>query len=198
MKKVNLDQQLSLFSDEDFGISDNTALHQQTPKTVTNSKKNNQTDVATTTVTQTATTAGKSTAPQLTDPTAAEVADTHYDHTALFLRLAQSDFRRGFHLHRNDIDYIQKKGLDTIRQHAADFVAKRLAPAEIPNDGKQTPMRGHPVFLAQHATGCCCRGCFFKWHHIPPGRALTPQEQNYAVSVLMTWIVEELKARHLL
>ena len=80
----------------------------------------------------------------------------------------------------------------TIRSHAADFVAKRLAPAVIPNDGKQTPMRGHPVFLAQHATGCSCRGCFAKWHHIPAGRVPTAEEQQYAVSVLMEWITRQV------
>ena len=120
-----------------------------------------------------------------------ETVGETYDHTALFRRLAQSDFRRSFHLKAKDKEYIREKGLDTIRKHAADFVAKRLASAVIPNDGKQTPMRGHPVFLAQHATGCCCRGCFCKWHHIAPGHTLTPQEQHYAVSVLMTWIKEE-------
>ena len=73
-----------------------------------------------------------------------------------------------------------------------DGRAKRLAPAVIPNDGKQTPMRGHPVFLAQHATGCCCRCCFFKWHHIPAGRALTKEEQEYAVAVLMAWIEKQM------
>lgn len=32
-----------------------------------------------------------------------------------------------------------------------DFIRKRLAPDAAPNYGKQTPMRGHPVFIAQHA-----------------------------------------------
>ena len=122
-------------------------------------------------------------------PTAEE---KQYDFTDLFNRLAQSTFRSRFHLSQKDRDYITAKGLDTIRRHARDFVAKRLAPAVIPNDGKQTPMRGHPVFLAQHATGCCCRGCFSKWHHIPAGRELTTEEQNYAVSVLMAWIEKQL------
>ncbi len=117
-----------------------------------------------------------------------------YDHTPLFQRLAQSDFRSRFHLRRKDLEYIRDKGMDTIRRHAADFVAQRLAPAFIPNDGRQTPMRGHPVFIAQHATGCCCRGCFSKWHHIPPGRPLTAEEQAYAVSVLMAWIKREVSA----
>ena len=66
----------------------------------------------------------------------------------LFERLGRSKFRSGFHLTQKDIDYIHEKGLDTIRQHARDFIAQREAPAFIPNDGKQTPMRGHPVFVA--------------------------------------------------
>lgn len=116
-----------------------------------------------------------------------------YDLTDLFARLAKSDFRSRFHLTKKDKEYIAQKGLPTIRRHAEDFIAKRLAPAVIPNDGKQTPMRGHPVFLAQHATGCCCRGCFYKWHHIPAGRELTNEEQQYAVAVLMAWIETQNK-----
>ena len=69
----------------------------------------------------------------------------------LFERLGNSRFRSSFHLKQKDIDYINEKGLDTIRQHAKDFIAKREAPAYIANDGKQTPMKGHPVFIAQHA-----------------------------------------------
>ena len=115
-----------------------------------------------------------------------------YNLSPLFERLAKSPFRSKFHLSAKDRAYIESKGIDTIRRHAADFVAKRLAPAVIANDGKQTPMRGHPVFVAQHATGCCCRGCFSKWHHIPAGRTLTAEEQRYAVSVLMEWIKREM------
>lgn len=120
-------------------------------------------------------------------------AGQEYDLTGLFARLAKSDFRSRFHLTKKDKEYIAQKSLPTIRRHAEDFIAKRLAPAVIPNDGKQTPMRGHPVFLAQHATGCCCRGCFYKWHHIPAGRELTKEEQQYAVAVLMAWIETQNK-----
>ena len=70
---------------------------------------------------------------------------------------------------QKDIDYINEKGLDVIRQHAQDFIAKREAPAFIPNDGKQTPTKGHPVFIAQHATATCCRECIRKWHKMQPG-----------------------------
>ena len=80
------------------------------------------------------------------------------------------------------------KGLETIQRHAADFIRTRLAPASIPNDGKQTPMRGHPVFIAQHACACCCRGCLHKWYHVPVGRELTENEQERIVKLLMAWI----------
>ncbi len=107
---------------------------------------------------------------------------------SLFDRLAQSKFRSRFRLTEKDLQYIREKGVDTVRNHAEDFIRRRLAPAVIENDGKQTPMRGHPVFTAQHATATCCRGCLSKWHGIPPGRELTAREQQYAVSVIMEWI----------
>ena len=125
---------------------------------------------------------------------AEEKVDATYDLTSLFQRLSQSAFRSRFHLTAKERAYIEEKGMATIRRHAEDFVSKRLAPAAIPNDGKQTPMRGHPVFLAQHATGCCCRGCLSKWHHIQPGHQLSPEEQRYVVAVLMTWIRRQLKS----
>ena len=107
---------------------------------------------------------------------------------ALFARLATSEFRRRFRLKAEDIAYIERKGMKTIRRYAADFVRTRLAPAVIPNDGRQTPMRGHPVFIVQHATACCCRKCLEKWHRIPAGRELSAAEQRYVVAVLMAWI----------
>jgi exodeoxyribonuclease V alpha subunit len=118
--------------------------------------------------------------------------EASYEFTSLFDRLSQSTFRSRFHLKETDKQYVSEKGLETIRLHARDFISKRLAPKHIPNDGKQTPMRGHPVFLAQHATGCCCRGCLLKWHHIPMNRQLTEEEQRYVVAVLMNWIEKEV------
>lgn len=110
-------------------------------------------------------------------------------------KLQKSKFRSGFHLDEKNVRYIDEKGLDVIRSHAADFVAKRLAPAEIPNDGKQTPMRGHPVFVAQHACACYCRGCLNKWYRVPQGRALTESEQRRIVNLLMAWIEKEYRSK---
>ena len=115
----------------------------------------------------------------------------------LTLRLSKSKFRSRFHLSEGDRKYIREKGMDTVRRHAAEIVQRRLAPAEPKNDGSQTPMRGapngHPVFIAQHATATCCRGCLFKWHGIPKGRELTDKEQGYIVKVLMRWIQRQMQ-----
>ncbi len=106
----------------------------------------------------------------------------------LFSRLARSKFRSRFQLSDKDWQYLSDKGFETIRAHAKELLKKRLAPAEPENDGKQTPMRGHPVFVAQHATGTCCRSCLLKWHGIPKGRALTDRELDTVVDVIMEWL----------
>lgn len=111
----------------------------------------------------------------------------------LWKRLSQSKFRSSFSLKANDRNYVSEKGMAKVREHAIDFISKRLAPANLPNDGRQTPMRGHPVFVAQHATATCCRGCLEKWHRIPKGRELTWEEQEYVVDVIMEWISREMK-----
>ena len=120
------------------------------------------------------------------------VLEPHHEMDVFFERLAQSKFRSSFHLSNADKEYIKNKGIATIRKHAKDFVKTRLAPAEIKNDGKQTPWHGHPIFKAQHATGCCCRNCFMKWHNIEKGTTLTPEQQDYAVNILMEWIRRQL------
>ncbi len=107
--------------------------------------------------------------------------------------LSKSKFRSSFHLRKYMIDYIDEKGMNTIKDHAYDFINKNIKDANPKNDGKQTPMKGHPVFIAQHACGCCCRGCLEKWHHIPKGRELTSNEINYIVYLLIEWINREYK-----
>ncbi|MBO5516852.1 MAG: ATP-dependent RecD-like DNA helicase [Firmicutes bacterium] len=115
----------------------------------------------------------------------------------LFVRLGQSKFRSRFRLTEADREYVREKGMEAIRSHAAQIIRQRLADAEPKNDGKQTPMRGapqgHPVFLGQHATGTCCRGCLEKWHGIPKGRPLSEEEQSRIVDVLMQWIERQMK-----
>lgn len=108
-------------------------------------------------------------------------------------KLSRSKFRSRFHLSEKDKEYVNQKGMETIRAHAADFVRTRLAPACIPNDGRQTPMKGHPVFKAQHACACCCRGCLNKWYKVPQGVPLSSAQQKKIVNLLMAWIEYEMK-----
>lgn len=107
--------------------------------------------------------------------------------------LAKSKFRGSFHLNFKMKDYVKEKGIDKIKSDAYDLIEKRLAPANPLNDGKQTPMRQvHPVFIAQHACGCCCRGCLERIHHIPKNKELSKSEIDYIVEVIMTWIKREI------
>ena len=112
-----------------------------------------------------------------------------------FAKLARSKFRSRFRLSAADRKYIADKGMATIRSHASDFVRTRLAPANPPNDGRQTPMSGHPVFKAQHATATCCRSCLEKWWRIPKGTEIPPERQSRIVDFLMTWIERMLNTQ---
>lgn len=107
-------------------------------------------------------------------------------------KLEKSTFRAKFHLKEKDKEYIREKGLVTIRTHAEEFVRTRLAPSFIPNDGKQTPMKGHPVFVAQHACACCCRKCLEKWYNVKRDVHLTETQQTKIVNLLMAWIEKEI------
>lgn len=106
----------------------------------------------------------------------------------ILTKLSYSKFRSSFHLTKKEREYMETKGMDVMRSHAEDFVRGRLAPAEPVNDGKQTPMHGHPVFKAMHATACCCRGCLEKWHKIPKHRELTETEIKWIVDLLIAWL----------
>jgi len=109
----------------------------------------------------------------------------------IFAALAESPFRRRFSLRGQELEYLRRKGLAVVLEHAADFIEKRLAPAFPTNDGKQTPMRHHPVFIAQHATATCCRGCLQKWHQIPKGRPLEAAEKEHVLRVIERWLTQQ-------
>jgi len=106
----------------------------------------------------------------------------------LFAALSRSKFRSKFRLGPEEREYLQSRGFETVLQHARKFIDERLAPTQPTNDGKQTPFRGHPVFIAQHATGTCCRGCLSKWHQIPQGQPLSDNQRDYVVSVIGEWL----------
>jgi hypothetical protein len=106
--------------------------------------------------------------------------------------LARSRFRSGFRLTVTERDYLRAHGRKTIAEHAEQFITTRVAPALPARDGRQTPWRGHPVFVAQHATATCCRGCIERWHGVPRGRALRRDEVARLVALLMVWLTVQL------
>jgi hypothetical protein len=55
-------------------------------------------------------------------------------------------------------------------------------------------MKGHSVFIAQHATATCCRGCIQKWHGIKKGKELSDQEIQFLVELIMRWIEGQIGA----
>lgn len=109
-------------------------------------------------------------------------------------KLNSSKFRSSFHLKSGDVNYIKEKSLSKIGSHTLDFINKRLKDVSKVNDGKQTPIKGHPVFIAQHATATCCRGCLEKWHKIEKTHILNEKEVLYIKNVIMKWIERELKS----
>ena len=106
-------------------------------------------------------------------------------------RFAASRFRSRFRLTQAEKAYLAEKGWDVIRAQTERIIRKRLAPAEPPNDGRQTPMKGHPVFKAQHATATCCRGCVAKWHGIQPGHEFTEGELAYVEEMILGWLQDQ-------
>lgn len=107
--------------------------------------------------------------------------------------LSRSKFRSGFSLKSREIEYISKNGFDVIEEHAFKFIFERLAKGFNVNDGRQTPMRGHPVFIGQHATATCCRGCLYKWHKIEKNKDLNEKEIRFIVALIMEWIKRNYK-----
>ena len=112
-----------------------------------------------------------------------------------FRRLGASAFRRKFRLQGRELAYLQTWGLPHVMKQAEELIRKRVAPAEPLNDGRQTPWRNHPVFVAQHATATCCRGCLEKTHEIEKGHALTEDELLYVLAVIERWL-ESAKFPH--
>jgi Domain of unknown function (DUF4186) len=110
------------------------------------------------------------------------------DCEGFFSALSRSEFRSRFRLCAKEQTYLVEKTLLVVLEHGRKFVIERLAPAEPRNDGRQTPMRGHPVSIAQHATATCCRGCLAKRHGIPAGRELAAEEIEYVLGVIERWL----------
>src|SRR6202521_1707141 len=113
------------------------------------------------------------------------------DLDTVFDALSHSNFRKRFRLGAREEAYLRERGMPDVIGHARELITRRLAPEQPPNDGKKTTFRGHPVFIAQHATATCCRSCLEKWHGMPRGRILTAQERGHVLAVVERWLRAE-------
>lgn len=114
----------------------------------------------------------------------------------ILFKLSKSKFRSSFHLKEKELNYLKEKGMETIKEHTQKFIEEKLAPANPKNDGRQTPMKNHPVFIAMHACACCCRSCLYKWHHIPMNKPLNKEEKEYILKLLLKWIENEVNYKN--
>jgi len=108
-------------------------------------------------------------------------------------KLAEAGRLEQFTLGDPEKEYVESRGMEILKLHATDFVNKRLAPAQPKNDGRQTPTKGHPVFIAQHATGCNDRSSLEEFYGIGKGRELTQDEVEMIVDVILRWITEKME-----
>jgi hypothetical protein len=116
------------------------------------------------------------------------------DWNALKKKLSDEGRFEKFMLGDPEKEYVTSRGMEILRLHATDFVNKRLAPAQPKNDGRQTPTKGHPVFIAQHATGCNDRDSLEEFFGIQKGQELSEAEVEKVVNVILRWIEEHLDA----
>lgn len=115
-----------------------------------------------------------------------------YDLIIALNKLKRSKFRSSFKLDEKDIDTINKKGFEIIRQHAFEILNNRIK-IKKQNDGRQTPLKGYFIFIAQHATATCCRGCIKKWYNIPENSVLSNQQLDFFADLLVFWIKQQIK-----
>lgn len=108
--------------------------------------------------------------------------------TFALAKLDKSKFRSKFKLSKNLMQYSKEKGYDALRNHARDILSQRLFIKHPKNDGKQTPYKGHPVFVAQHGTATCCRTCLEKWYKIPKDTYIEKPEQEFIIDLIVEWI----------
>lgn len=114
------------------------------------------------------------------------------DWNVLKKKLSKDGRFEKFMLGEPEQEYVTSRGMDILRLHATDFVNKRLAPENPKNDGRQTPTKGHPVFIAQHAAGCNDRDSLEEFFDIKKGKALSEAQVEIVVDVILRWIEEHL------
>jgi hypothetical protein len=122
-----------------------------------------------------------------------DLTDVTNTFTSLRLELIRHHF---WHVLLDDkaVAHARRKGFLKLRLAARSRIKTSVGPANLPFDGRQTPMAGsgNVIHYAQHATASCCRKCIEYWHNIPQKRALTDEEVEYLTELVMLYIEDRL------
>lgn len=107
--------------------------------------------------------------------------------------LAKTKYRRQYVLSPKLKEYCRQTGMEKLRRKAFEIVREKVSSPYYKGEGRQTPLDGHPIYIAMHATGTCCRTCLEVWHSIVSGRRLTEKDIIYIVDTIMEWIKRQLE-----
>jgi len=113
------------------------------------------------------------------------------NYNIILTKLKNSKFRGSFKLSEKDREIAREKGIETMKKHAVEILEKRIKIMP-KNDRHQTPYKGYPVFIAQHATATCCRNCLEKWYKIPKDKILSEEEIEFFAGLITEWISREI------
>ena len=112
---------------------------------------------------------------------------------SILLQLSKSPVYNEIYLTQKERKYYLERNCEEMRKETEEIVRKSLEKKISPKKDKHTRQWGHPVYVAQRATGCCCRKCLYEWHNIPVNRRMTENEVRYVTDLLMEWMKRDMK-----
>ncbi|WP_372655987.1 DUF4186 family protein [Halobacteriovorax sp.] len=118
--------------------------------------------------------------------------------TDIFRRLGCSKVCCKFKLKDEQWEYLAKRGFDTILLEGRSLIVKIFNEDSLSHSCKVAPVQTHPIYIALHATGTCCRSSLEKWHKIPKSKELKEKDIFYILLVVKEWIIRQEKPSHLI
>lgn len=91
-----------------------------------------------------------------------------------------------------ELDNIAKSKLPRVSKAEVKKILAKSIRVCRPDDGRQTPYYGNPVYYAQHGLGCCCRKCLEKFYGVPKTAVLSEDDLEYFSSLIMMFVDEAI------
>ena len=98
--------------------------------------------------------------------------------------------------------YMEKKAakltIDEMRSKVIKILSNKINKkrSEIFRDSTQTPKGKDIIYLAQHATGTCCRRCIEEWYGINKEEIMNEEQINFLTEIIMTYINEKVTLKN--